>query len=74
MSNFDYINEIITAFSGNKRNIVIPKLYLEITDDYPTAAFLNQLVFWSDKSKRKDGYFYKKYDEWHDEFVIRLSN
>ena len=39
MSNFDYINEIITAFSGNKRNIVIPKLYLEITDDYPTAAF-----------------------------------
>lgn len=59
VSNFDYINEIITAFSGNKRNIVIPKLYLEITDDYPTAAFLNQLVFWSDKSKRKDGYFIK---------------
>ncbi|WP_433912315.1 conserved phage C-terminal domain-containing protein [Staphylococcus sp. LKG3-3] len=70
MSNFDYINDILTTFSGNKRNIVIPKIYLEITGDYPTAALLNQLIFWSDKSKRKDGYFYKKYDEWHDELLL----
>lgn len=70
MSNYDTINQIIASFSGNKRNIVIPKTYLEITGDYPTAALLNQLIFWSDKSKRKDGYFYKKYDEWHDELLL----
>ncbi len=70
MSNYDTITQIIASFSGNERNIVIPKTYLEITGDYPTAALLNQLVFWSDKSKRKDGYFYKKYDEWHDELLL----
>ena len=70
MSNYNTISQIITSFSGNERNVVIPKTYLEITGDYPTAALLNQLVFWSDKSKRTDGYFYKKYDEWHDELLL----
>lgn len=70
MSNYNTISQIITSFSGNERNIVIPKTYLEITGDYPTAALLNQLIFWSDKSKRTDGYFYKKYDEWHDELLL----
>lgn len=70
MSNYDTIAQIITSFSGSERSVVIPKTYLEITGDYPTAALLNQLVFWSDKSKRKDGYFYKKYDEWHDELLL----
>lgn len=72
MSNYDYMNNIIKTFSGDKRTVTIPKIYLELTEDYPTAAFLNQLIYWSDKSKRKDGYFYKKYEDWNEE--ILLSN
>lgn len=70
-SNRNYIASIITKFSGQSNVIPIPVIYLELLGDYHVAAFLNQLVYWSDKTKRKDGYFYKTYKEWHEE--LRLS-
>lgn len=71
MNNRDYISSIITQFSGQNNIIPIPAIYLKITEDYPTAALLNQLIYWSDRTHRKDGYFYKSYKEWEDE--IHLS-
>lgn len=71
MNNRDYISSIITQFSGQNNIIPIPVIYLKITEDYPTAALLNQLIYWSDRTNRKDGYFYKSYKEWEEE--IHLS-
>ncbi|MFO3691409.1 DnaD domain-containing protein [Staphylococcus felis] len=71
MNNRDYIASIITQFSGQNNVIPIPVIYLKITEDYPTAALLNQLIYWSDRTNRKDGYFYKSYKEWEEE--IHLS-
>lgn len=70
MSNYNEIKNIIHSFSGNERHITIPKIYLELTGDFNTAALLNQLVFWSDKTKRKDGFFYKSYKEWEEEICL----
>ena len=61
---------LIATYSGNERHITIPKIYLEITNDYPTAALLNQMIFWSDKTKRRDGFFYKTYKEWEEETFL----
>lgn len=71
MNNRDYISSIITQFSGQNNIIPIPVIYIEITEDYHTAALLNQLIYWSDRTSRKDGYFYKSYKEWEEE--IQLS-
>jgi len=71
MNNRDYISSIITQFSGQNNIIPIPAIYLKITEDYHTAALLNQLIYWSDRTSRKDGYFYKSYKEWEEE--IHLS-
>ncbi|MDK6296534.1 conserved phage C-terminal domain-containing protein [Staphylococcus caprae] len=71
MNNRDYISSIITQFSGQNNIIPIPVIYIEITEDYHTAALLNQLIYWSDRTSRKDGYFYKSYKEWEEE--IHLS-
>ena len=71
MSNYNDINNLITSFSGHKNVISFPVIYLDIAEDMNTAALLNQMVFWSDKSKRRDGFFYKTYLEWTEE--IRLS-
>ncbi|PTI97356.1 replication protein [Staphylococcus simulans] len=71
MNNRDYISSIITQFSGQNNIIPIPVIYLKITENYPTAALLNQLIYWSDRTNRKDGYFYKSYKEWEEE--IHLS-
>lgn len=70
MNNRDYISSIITQFSGQNNIIPIPAIYLKITEDYPTAALLNQLIYWSDRTHRKDGYFYKSYKEWEDEIYL----
>ena len=61
---------LIATYSGNERHITIPKIYLELTNDYPTAALLNQMIFWSDKTKRRDGFFYKTYKEWEEETFL----
>ena len=71
MDNRDKIKKLIINFSGKDNVIPIPVIYIKLLGDYHTAAFLNQLVYWSDKTKRTDGYFYKTYKEWHEE--LRLS-
>src|SRR5699024_5675035 len=70
MGNYDDIKSVISTFSGTERHITVPRVYLELLGDFNTAAFLNQLVFWSDKTKRRDGFFYKTYAEWEDELLL----
>ena len=70
MNNNEMIRGLIKSFSGMDRIITIPKIYIELTGDLNTAAFLNQVVFWSDKTSRKDGYFYKTYAEWESELCL----
>lgn len=70
MNNRDYISSIITQFSGQNNIIPIPAIYLKITEDYPSAALLNQMIYWSDRTSRKDGYFYKSYNDWFEELHL----
>lgn len=71
MNKRDYISSIITQFSGRNNIVPIPVVYIEITEDYPSAALLNQMIYWSDRTKRNDGYFYKSYTDWYLE--LRLT-
>lgn len=71
MNKREYISSIITQFSGRNNVVPIPVVYIEITEDYPSAALLNQMIYWSDRTKRTDGYFYKSYAEWYEE--LRLT-
>ncbi|MGI6836149.1 hypothetical protein RY280_23550 [Bacillus paralicheniformis] len=70
MSNYDVVRTVITSFSGQSRTITIPAMFIELTGDYNTASLLNQIIFWSDKSPRKDGWFYKTYEEWTEELLL----
>lgn len=50
-----------------RRAFYIPIWALEVTDnDFQTAMFLKQVVFWSQRTDNPDG-FYKTYDEWIEE-------
>lgn len=61
------IFEIVQAMSGQKNCIVIPRPYIDFFSEdqqaFALAAVLNQLVFWSGKSSRDDGWFYKGHQE-----------
>lgn len=70
MDNRQMISNLIVSYSGQQRTINIPVLYLELLEDYNVAVMLNQLIYWSDKSSRNDGYFYKTYKEWQEEVFL----
>jgi hypothetical protein len=62
--------EIIALFSGQTKTITTPKLYIELTQSYTQANVLNQCIYWSNKSKLNNGWFYKTYNEWFEEIHI----
>ena len=56
--------DLVSEFSGQKNSITIPRIYIKLCGgDFTTAAVLSQLVFWSAKGKRADGYFWKSYED-----------
>lgn len=56
---------ILRETTGNGNRISIERIYIEVMGgDVLGGLFVSQLVFWSRKGKRKDGWFYRTQDEW----------
>lgn len=70
MNNYSSIRDLLKSFSGQDNVVTIPKFYIKFTGDITTAILLNQIVFYSDKTNRSDGFFYKKYDDWEKEICL----
>ncbi|MGH2319355.1 conserved phage C-terminal domain-containing protein [Planococcus sp. SE5232] len=70
MSNYKAMRELTKRLSGQENVFTVPRIYVQYTGDLTTAILLNQIVFYSDKSKRTDGFFYKTYDEWEQEICL----
>jgi len=65
MSNFENMKLLIQEISGTgERTMAISKSFLEFTGSLEEGVFLSQVIYFSDKSSRSDGYFWKSYDEW----------
>ncbi|WJE54866.1 hypothetical protein QRE66_11965 [Bacillus cereus] len=64
--------DIIATFSGQANKIVINTAFVDFVEDLEIGLFLSQLIYWSDRTTRADGYFYKSDKEWHEE--IKLAN
>lgn len=63
--------ELIKRISGQQSVLTIPTVYLDLLDDdIKTALFFSQVVYWSDKGKRNDGWFYKTDKEWKEELKL----
>src|SRR5690625_331551 len=67
MSAYKYMRSFIKKVSGQDNILTIPKVYIEITGDINTALILNQAIYYSSITKRKDGFFYKTYRGWEEE-------
>lgn len=70
MSNYKAMRELTRRLSGQENVFTVPRIYVQYTGDLTTAVLLNQIVFYSDKSKRRDGFFYKTYEEWEKEICL----
>jgi len=65
----DYF-ELIKQISGQKNVITVPRLFVKITGELNQAVLLSQCIYWSDRTNRTDGFFYKTADEFSDELGI----
>lgn len=70
MSNQTDIIKLIKSISGQANVLTIPRLYINLTKSHRAALLLSQCVYWSDRSKDLDGWFYKTFSEWRDELGI----
>ncbi|TGZ35353.1 hypothetical protein EQ875_01634 [Photobacterium damselae subsp. damselae] len=62
---------LLSELVGQEANLSVPRIFIRMCDgNYNHAAVLAQLVFWSNKSARKDGWFYKSQQELADELEL----
>ncbi|SES34624.1 conserved phage C-terminal domain-containing protein [Psychrobacillus sp. OK032] len=70
MSEYHKLQFVLAHSNVQDRIVSIPKLYIEITGNLAESLLLNQIVFYADKSKRADGFFYKSYKDWYKEVCL----
>jgi hypothetical protein len=58
---------LIEQAVGHNNLLTVPTALIAFCGDLDEAAFLAQLVYWSDKGKREDGYVFKSWQEWNTE-------
>ena len=67
MNNNEAMQALIIELSGQANMLVIPRVYIDLMGSIEGGLLLSQMIYWSDRSKRDDGYFFKSYDEWNQE-------
>lgn len=40
-------HKLAAMFAANKDDVSVPKIYIDMTDDYPAACVLDELLFWT---------------------------
>lgn len=70
-SNREDILCFIYSISGERTVLATPRLFIDLTGSLELAVMLHQLLYWSDRAKRKDGYVYKSSVEWQKELGVK---
>ena len=63
-NNKDQILSIIKSISGQANILTVPRMFVALTGDTTLAIMLSQLIYWSDRTTRSDGFVYKSAADW----------
>src|SRR5574337_824595 len=66
----EWVNTLVSAFSGQQNILTIPRAYIEVTGNIEDALLLSQIIYWSDRTTMDDGWFAKSYSEWQNEIAL----
>ena len=61
----DRIYALIKDSTGQVNVLAIPRIFITITGSLTLASLLSQLLYWSDRAKRRDGFVYKSARDWY---------
>lgn len=70
MNNHNQAISIIKSLTGQANVLTIPRVFVDFMFSLDGALFLSQVIYWSDKGKDNEGWFYKSYDEWTSEICL----
>jgi len=70
MSNQQDMFNLIREFSGQANILSVPRLFIKAMGSVDGGLLLSQMIYWSDRTNRKDGFFFKSYEEWEDELTL----
>jgi hypothetical protein len=70
MSNFQQVINLIKRMARPARILAIPQPLVAFVGSVDAGLLLAQIIFWSDKTRDKAGWFYKTYDEWQAEIYL----
>jgi len=59
----DKVKVLLSQFTGHENIIAVPRVLIDVTDDWTLAAMLNQLLYWSSQKE----WIYKSLDDWNNE-------
>ena len=63
--------DTIRSLTGHGSRLSVERIYCEaMGKDLAGGMFLSQLIFWSDKGKRADGYVYRTALEWENDTYL----
>jgi len=61
----------IQLLTGDENKITLQRLYCEaMGGDLAGGAFLGEIIFWCDKGKSPDGFFYRSSKEWNERVYL----
>ena len=62
--------DLIQALIGQANVLTVPRAFVAYTGSLEAALLLSQILYWSDKTKNPQGWFYKSYREWQSELSL----
>ena len=66
-SNHERLAAVLKSIAGQTMYISTPRIFFDLTHDLVLAAMISQLVYWSDRATRSDGFVFKSSRDWYDE-------
>lgn len=70
MSRQSEIFSLIQHLTGQKNILTVPRAFIAYTGSLEAALLLSQIIYWSDRTKNPQGWFYKSYLDWQAELSL----
>ncbi len=63
----DQVFNLVKSFSGQSNVIAVPRIFISLTGSASLALLLSQLLYWSERTTRRDRFVYKSNRDWFEE-------
>jgi len=61
---------LITRLVGQANVLTIPRIFIDLTGSHEAALLLSQILYWSERTRDPDGWFYKTAADWEAELAL----